>query len=309
MQVDTRENRGLLAVNIGLGANILLAAIKTGVGITNHSPALLAEGINSTSDVAYYIVVSVFVRLAVRPPDDEHPYGHRQMESIAALVVGAFVMTTAIAIFWDAVNRVYDLAVGKSEFAGALSGAMWVALGTVVLKLALTWLTRRIGRQTHNPAIMALAYDHRNDVFSASAATVGILLGRMGYSWVDPLAGALVALIILRTGIEIMRSAATELMDAVPSLELSEQITGILGGIPGILAVEEVRAHRFGPYLVVNVTVGIDGSLTVREADRIATQAEHALIEQVDFVRSVHVHCHPGTSPAASTVDSQRASQ
>ncbi|HUT35494.1 MAG TPA: cation diffusion facilitator family transporter [Planctomycetota bacterium] len=309
MHADARERKGFLAINIGLGANVLLAALKTSVGILGHSPALLAEGINSTSDVAYYIVVSVFVRLAGRPPDDEHPYGHSQMESIAALIVGAFVMTTAIAIFWDAVNRVYDLATGRSEFAGALSVALWVALFTVVLKLALTLFTRRIGRQTRNPAVLALAYDHRNDIFSASAASVGVFLGRMGYPWVDPLAGATVALIILRTGIEIVRSAATELMDAVPGRELSEQITGVLGGIPGILAVEEIRAHRFGPYLVVNVTVGIDGSLTVGEADRIATQAEHTLCEQMDFVRRVHVHCHPAVSTPDPEVDSERTSQ
>ena len=115
MQSETRERKGILAVNIGLGANTLLAALKTSMGILGHSPALLAEGVNSTSDVAYYIVVSVFVRLAGKPADDEHPYGHSQMESIAALIVGAFVMTTGIAIFWDAVNRVFDLLSGRGE--------------------------------------------------------------------------------------------------------------------------------------------------------------------------------------------------
>ncbi len=293
MRAETRERRGILAVNIGLGANILLAALKTAIGILDHSPALLAEGVNSTSDVAYYIVVSVFVRLAGRPADEEHPYGHRQMESIAALVVGAFVMTTGIAIFWDAVNRVYDLWAGKGEFAGALSGAVWVALFTVVLKVALTLITRRIGRQTHNQAVVALAYDHRNDIFSASAATVGIVLGRAGYPWVDPLAGGLVALIILRTGIEIVRSAASELMDAVPSRELAQQITEVLSGVPGVRQVEETRAHRFGPYLVVNVTVGVDSTLTVGEGDRLATEIERTLMDRVDLVRRVHVHLHP----------------
>jgi cation diffusion facilitator family transporter len=241
-------------------------------------------------------VVSVFVRLAGKPADDEHPYGHSQMESIAALIVGAFVMTTGIAIFWDAVNRVFDRLSGNGESAGALEFAVWVALFTVVCKLALTLVTRRIGRETHNPVVLALAYDHRNDVISASAATIGITLGRMGYPWVDPLAGALVALIILRTGIEIVRSAASELMDSVPSRELDEQIRGVLCGIQGIREVEEVRAHRFGPYLVVNVTVGVDSALTVGEGDLLATKAEHALMDRMDYVRRVHVHLHPARS-------------
>ena len=72
-----RDQKSLLAVNLGLGINIGLAALKTFIGVTGHSPALLAEGINSTSDVAYYVVASVFVRMANKPADDEHPYGHR----------------------------------------------------------------------------------------------------------------------------------------------------------------------------------------------------------------------------------------
>src|SRR5450830_549023 len=87
-------------INVGLAANAALALLKTSIGILGHSDALLADGINSTSDVVYYIVVKIFMRLADKPADAEHPYGHRQLESVAALVVGAFVITTGIAIFW-----------------------------------------------------------------------------------------------------------------------------------------------------------------------------------------------------------------
>jgi cation diffusion facilitator family transporter len=279
-----------------LAANVFLAALKTGIGILGHSPALLADGVNSTSDVAYGIVVCVFMRLAGKPPDEEHPYGHDQMESVAAVVVGSFVMTTGIAIFWDAVNSVYDLLTGQDSFGGAALAALWVALLTVVLKLGLTVWTQRIGQQTQNTAVMALACDHRNDVFSASAATMGIFFGRMGHPWVDPLAGAMVALIILRTGIEILRESTADLMDTIPGRTLRRQITALLDSIPGVRRVEEVQAHRFGPYLVANVTIGIDGSLNVAEGDRIATQVERTLIEQIEYMRRVHVHYHPATS-------------
>ena len=293
---EQRRRRGVLTVNLGLAANIFLAVLKTSIGVLGHSPALLADGVNSTSDVAYGIVVSVFMRLAGKPPDEEHPYGHSQMESIAAVVVGSFVMTTAIAIFWNAVNNVYDLLIGRGDFGGAAIGALWVGLLTVALKLGLTIWTQRIGRQTQNAAVLALAYDHRNDVFSALAATVGIFFGRMGYSWVDPLAGALVALIILRTGIEILREATADLMDTIPGQALAQQITELLDTIPGVQQVEEIRAHRFGPYLVVNVTIGVDGSLSVTEGDEIATQVERTLIKRIEFMRRVHVHYHPATS-------------
>ena len=296
METEQRERRSMLAVNLGLGANILLAALKTAVGILGHSPALLADGINSTSDVAYYIIVRVFIGLARRPADEEHPYGHRQLESIAALVVGAFVLTTAVAIFWDAVNKVYDLWMRQGDSSGASVGALAVALFTVGVKIALTLITQRLGRQTNNPAVSALAYDHRNDIFAASAASVGIFLGRAGYPWIDPLAGALVALVILRTGIEIMRESSEDLMDTVPGHELHQRVVQVLMAIPGVQQVEETKAHRFGPYFVINVTIGIDGSLSVADGDRIATQAEDALRREIDLLRRVYVHYHPISS-------------
>ncbi len=293
MEFEHRETRSLLAINIGLAANILLAALKTTIGIMGHSPALLADGINSTSDVAYYVVVRIFVGLAHKPADDEHPYGHQQMESIAALVVGAFVLTTAVTIFWDSINKVYDLWSGAGDFGGAAFGALVVAIFTVVLKIALTYITRQLGRQTNNPAVFALAYDHRNDIFAASAAGVGIFLGRLGHPWVDPLAGALVALVILRTGVEILRESSANLMDTVPGKELEQKIVKLLNGVPAIQQIEEIQAHRFGPYLVINITIGIDGSLSVARGDQIATQVEHILSREIDLLQRVHVHYHP----------------
>lgn len=291
--IEQRERKSLFAVWLGMGVNIFLAIAKTVIGIFGHSPALLADGINSTSDVAYYVVVSIFMRQARKPADAEHPYGHSQLESIAALVVGAFVVTTAIAIFWDSINNVYELISGTSTFQGASLLALAMALLTILIKIGLTYFTRKIGEETDNPAVLALAFDHRNDIFSASAAAVGIFLGRMGLLWVDPLAGALVALVILRTGIEILRQSSAELMDAVPSQALARQINALLRTIPGILQVEEVHSHRFGPYLVVNVTFGVDGSLTVADGDRISNQAEALLYDKIELLRQVHIHYHP----------------
>lgn len=291
--VDLRTRNGSLAVNLGLAANVFLALLKTTIGIMGHSSALLADGVNSTSDVAYYVVVAVFMRLSRKPADREHPFGHSQLETIAALTVGSFVITTAIAIFWDAVSTTYDQLTGIEVSAGAAPIALWVALFTVVLKIGLTIYTNRLGRQTKNPAVVALAYDHRNDVFSAGAATIGILLGRLGYPWVDPLAGALVALVILRTGIEILRDSTSELMDTVPGDSLEEDVRSILATIPEVLKVDDIHAHRFGPYLVINLTIGVDGSMSVTRGDRVATKVEQALYQNIEFLKLVHVHFHP----------------
>ncbi len=294
---ERRHQLSQLAVNLGLAINVLLALVKTTVGILGHSPALLAEGINSTSDVAYYVVVWIFIRLARKPADDIHPYGHSQLESIASLIVGSFILTTGIAVFWDAVNNVYELWAGTMESQGAALVALWVSLVTVAIKLFLTWYTRRLERETRNPAVGALAYDHRNDVLSASAAAVGIFLGRQGLPWVDPLVGALVALLILRTGVEILRQSSADLMDDVPGVSLNQEIIALLRSVDEVQSIEEVHAHRFGPYLVVNLTIGIDGSLSVAAGDCISTQVENLIYQRLDLVRKVYVHYHPTTTP------------
>jgi len=279
MQIANRKKENLV-VTISLAANILLAGLKTTIGVLGHSPALLADGINSTSDVAYSIVVSIFVRLAHKPADDEHPYGHSQLESIGAVVIGSFVITTAIAIFWNTINTIYDLIKGIGTYQGASSSALWIALFTILAKITLTIYSQRIGKQTRNASILALAYDHRNDVYSAVAVMIGILFGQRGFYWVDPLAGAVVSLVILRTGIEI-------------GLTLKEAIEDLLASNEKIDTIGDIHAHRFGPFLTINITVCIDGNLKVVEGDKIATWVEQTIMENISSVRHVHVHYHP----------------
>jgi len=111
--------------------------------------------------------------------------------------------------------------------------------------------------------------------------------------WVDPLAGALVALLILRTGIFILRESSVELMDAVPSKELAKRILSLLKDLHDVKQLEELQAHRFGPHIVMNLTIGIDGRLRVKEGDRIATRVEKLIYDSIPSVLRVHVHYHP----------------
>jgi cation diffusion facilitator family transporter len=293
MGVDTKDRKNLSAVNLGLAANMLLAGLKTSVGIVGHSPALLADGINSTSDVAYMLFVRALVRLARKPPDREHPYGHHHFDTIAAVVVGAFVITTGVAVFMYAVNGVYEMLSGQVEFEGPRVVALWVALVSVAIKVALAVFTGRIARETQSFAVLALARDHRNDVFSIATVTLGIVLGRTGYAWVDPLAAAVVALIIFYTGVTILRESSASLMDVRPDAEIVRRIRELLDHVPGVEEVEEVRANCLGPYLLVSVTLGIDGSISVADGDRIASRAEDALWKHVDYLRQVSIHYHP----------------
>lgn len=289
---EERHRLGVTAINLGLFVNLVLAAAKTVTGILGHSSALLADGINSTSDVVYFVVVRIFMAVSRKPADREHPYGHSQLESIAALVVAAFVITTAVALFWDAINDSFDIFTGKVERGAPAMIALWIALGTVAVKTALAVYTRRVARTTRNAVVDAVACDHRNDVFSAGGAAVGIFLGGMGLQWADPVAGAVVSLVVLRTGLQILRDASSNLMDAVPGESLEIEIKGLLREVPGVLGVEEVHAHHFGPYLVINVTIRVDGALTVADGDRVASRVEQTLCARMEYVRRVYVHVH-----------------
>ncbi len=290
-------------VNIGLGANIVLALVKTLAGIFGNSAGLLADGINSTSDVVYYAFVKVFMKISAKPADREHPYGHGQMESIAALVVGSFVVTTAVGIFWKSVSDIYEIArSGTGEAATAAHGTLLIALGTILVKILLTNITLRVGRRNGHTAVIALAQDHRNDIFSAVAVALGILFARHGFPWMDPLAGALVAIIILHTGIGILRESSAELMDTLPNRKLGDTLRATIGSQDDVKTIEEIHTHRFGPYYVVNLTIGIDGDLSVAEGDRIASEVEERIHHMFGLVRRVYVHYHPaGTDDSSQT--------
>jgi cation diffusion facilitator family transporter len=299
VSLELNDRKNLLAVNLSLAINLLLAVSRTGVGIAGHSPALLADGINTTSDVAYLIVVRIFMILARKPPDREHPFGHRQLESIAALVTGAFVMATAVTIFWNAIHEVYQLLTGQSEFHGAQAIALWVAVFSGLVKVGLYLFTRGISRQTGSLAVLALARDHRNDVFSVGTATLGLAMARAGYIWFDPAAAAVVALVILATGITILRDSSASLMDLFPSQPVAERIRALLEEVPGIDEVEEIRVHQIGHYLMVDVVIGVEGSLTVAAGNEIATRAEQRLYGNLEYLRHVSVHYHPSRAGAS----------
>lgn len=294
---DSRERAKLSsqAINFALIANIFLALLKTIVGIVSKSAALLADGINSTSDIVYNIAVGIFVRSAEIPADDEHPYGHSQFESVGALVVSAFIITAAFTIFWNAISTLIDYFQNPESFSPSHPIALFVALFTILLKLSLYFYTKKAGAKTHNPTILAMALDHRNDIFSAFAVVAGTLASQFGFYWADPLAGAIVAVIFLISGIEILRDSTDILMDTVPGKTLDTRIRNALSDIPGLERIDNIQAHRFGQYLVINITISVDGEITVRQGHEIANEVEKQLLEKLEFVRAVHVHYHPKT--------------
>lgn len=292
MDQGQRSKLSARSINLALVANILLAILKTTVGIFAHSSALLADGINSTSDVVYNTAVVIFIRASRKPADEDHPYGHSQFESIGALVIAAFIITAAFTIFWNSVQTMFDYLQG-SEIPGINSLAVYVALFTILLKGLLFLYTRTVGKKTNNPTVIALSLDHRNDIFSAAAVVAGTLAAQFGYHWADPLAGAIVAVFFLMSGIEILRDSTDILMDTVPGQSLDKEIRSLLEDVNGLEGIEQIQAHRFGQYLVINLTIYVCGDISVRDGHEVAEEVERRLKKEIDFLQAVHVHYHP----------------
>jgi len=281
-------------VNLGLYSNILLSLAKTIVGILGHSAALLADGINSSSDVVYYIAVKIFMHHARKPADSEHPYGHRQLESISAIVVGAFILTTGIAIFWESINKVYDILSHTEAGQSASLWALVIALFTFGLKLFLYFYTRRNVRLTANPTLRALCNDHLNDIMASLAVIVGVVFGRFGFHWMDPAAGAIVAIYIFKTGFEIILDTSSELMDSMPDEEFSSHLRTVALAVNGVLRIDDLGIHRFGPYYTVDMTIAVDGSISVDEGHAISHCVENRLLDIYHSgLRNVYIHYHP----------------
>ena len=292
--MSDRDRVTNFTVNLGLICNILLSIVKTAVGILGHSQALLADGINSTSDVVYYVAVKIFMRQARQPADPEHPYGHRQLESISAIVVGAFILTTGIAIFWESINKVFDLVSGYNELRTAPLPVLLIAVGTLILKVFLHARTKRNYRSTNNPTLRALANDHLNDILAASAVIVGVLLARLGYAVMDPAAGAIVAVFIVRTGISIILDSTSELMDSVPDDSFRRQVREIALSVEGVRDIEDLGVHRFGPYYTIEMTICVDGEISVVSGNEISHRVEQKLMQfYAGGLSKVLIHFHP----------------
>ncbi len=297
--MTNRDKLTNLTVNLGLFSNVLLSILKTSIGILGHSAALLADGINSSSDVVYYIAVKIFMNQASKPADQEHPYGHRQLESISAIVVGAFILTTGIAIFWESINKVYEMVAHIETGRSASIWALVIALLTFMLKIYLYYFTRANVRKTNNPTLKALANDHLNDIMASVAVVVGVIMGRFGFYWMDPAAGAIVAIYIIKTGMGIIMETSQELMDSIPdegfALELKQEALSV-NGVQGI---DELGFHRFGPYYTVNMSILVDGAISVDAGHVISHDVEKRLLEKFSTgLRQVHIHYHPERNAA-----------
>jgi cation diffusion facilitator family transporter len=269
-------------------ANVGLALLKFTVGALAQSRALIADAFNSAGDIVATFVAWIAFRYGSRPPDEDHPYGHQNAEALAGLLIGAMLSATGAFIFIDGLFGIF--AGHRHEPPGAL--AIWAAVLTAVAKETLYRVSMRVGARTNSPTLLASARDHRADVVSACVALVGIVIARLGWPEFDSIAGALIGVYIFRLGIGPVRSNMAILMHEAPP-RLAIAATEAASSVPGVLRIALVRVQPIGGQWRMDLTLHVDGDLSVTRAHEIAHAVERSILASVANVVEVHVHVEP----------------
>lgn len=283
--------KGLRAAIVGMIFNLTLAAIKTAAGILGHSYALIADGIESLSDVFSSLIVFIGLKIAMRPPDEDHPYGHGKAEPIAAVLVGAALLAAAGLIVYESIHEIITPHYAPAPFTLA------VLAGVVFVKEGLFRFVAGVGKETESTAVAADAFHHRSDAITSAMAFIGIsiaLIGGKGWESADDWAALLAALIILFNAFRLVAPAIRELTDVAPPAELKNQIMSIARTVPGVLDLDKCFLRKMGFDFYVDLHVIVDPNLTVREGHAIAHRVEDVIREANPRVAEVLVHIEPG---------------
>jgi len=286
---DREEHTADLRVTwLGAAANAGLMALKLGAGWVSGSVALMADGIHSLSDVATDMVVLAGLRMAQRPADENHAYGHGKFETLASAGVALALGGAAVWLAWEAVS---DLAVGVREVLG-----LWplvVAAVSIGVKEALYRATSRVARASGSPATKANAWHHRSDALSSVAVLFGAIAVLAGWPQGDRAAAIVVAVLVGLAAARIMHGAIHDLTEGALSPSEQTRVGEAIDTVPGVRGWHALRTRRAGRGAFVDLHIEVDPELSVRKAHEIASQVEAVVADALSQRTHVVVHIEP----------------
>jgi cation diffusion facilitator family transporter len=285
--------------------NIILTAFKLFAGIFGGSKAMVADALHSASDIVATTVVFIGIKIAKKPVDDGHPYGHGKIEPIAAAFVGVTLIFAAFMI----VKGIIESVIAHS-FAAPSFIALVAAIVSIVIKEAMFRATYAAGKKINSQSIMADAWHHRSDAFSSVGTFFGILGSIIGkkmnihfLEYLDPLAGAVVGCMIFKVAYDILRHSIKGLMDSSPDEQKISSIRETVSGIEGVVHVPWIKARYIGQHLFVDMAVEVDACKTVEEGHDIAVMVRERILENENDVYEVLVHIEPVNPGNKNTFD------
>lgn len=280
---------------LGTAANLLLTVFKFVAGIVGHSAAMTADAVHSLSDLLTDAVVLVFVRISGKPEDIGHDYGHGKYETLATTIIGITLAAVAVGIGWKGVESLlFWYHGGTLAEPGML--ALWAAVVSVVLKEAVYQYTIRRGKALNSTALEANAWHHRSDALSSLGTMVGIggaiLLGDR-WTVLDPLAGLVVSLFILRVAWKLLKGGFDELMEASLPDEVEKEILEIVTSFPEVCDPHHLRTRRIGSRYAIELHIRMDGSMSLAESHARTCEIEQALKNRFGEKTHITLHVEP----------------
>jgi len=287
--LEERFRKSKIVSWTGIWVNFFLAIFKIFAGIWGRSQAMLSDGFHSLSDIFAGILTLTSVKISQKPVDQDHPYGHGKAESIAALCISFILLGMSIVLSYRALNAIFL----KIRIVPGLL-PLWAALISILVKELLFRYTYYIGKKFDNLAILASASDHRADALTSVAALIGIAGARLGYTFLDPLAGFVVALFIFKIGIDILRPSLRELMDTSLPEDFIDEIKKLTLSIGGVKKIDDVKTRRLGWRNSIDLSVQIDADLSIEEGHGISNKIEKLLLQKLKNIGNIMIHINPG---------------
>ena len=282
---------------VGACVNIMQTLIKITFGILGQSAALIADGIHSLSDLMSDALVITAVRMGSREADKEHPYGHRRFETIAGVVLGGSLMFIGAGIGWSVYERMSN--------PETLPVPNELSLGITAVSILLNeWLyhyTKRIAKITRSKLLLANAWHQRSDAFSSIVVLIGIGAVMLGYPLADAIAAILVALLVIKIGLNLMIEGIKELVDTALPENLVAEIRTVIYDIDGVEDIHLLRTRYMGEDALIDAHIIVDPRISVSEGHRIGDMVRDELIARFDDVMEVLVHVDPENDEAFAT--------
>jgi len=284
------SERGIRAAQLGILVNALLALTKLLAGVIGNSYALIADAIESGTDIFSSLIVLSGLRIAQRDPTDEYPFGFGRAETLAMAVVALMLVGAAATISIQAVREILT----PHHLPAAWTLAVLAAV--IVVKWLVSRRVTRVGAEIGSLAVKADAWHHLSDAVTSTAAFIGIsvaLWGGPGWEPADDWAALAASCVIAWNGIAILRSALRDLMDAAPGGEITSQIRAVAEAVPHVRAIEKLFVRRSGMAYHVAIHVQARPEMPLAEAHALGGRVKSAIRQALPQVDRVLVHMEP----------------
>ena len=285
------ESTATRVSTVSIIVNLLLAAFKFAAGVIGRSGAMISDAVHSSSDVLGSLIVIVGVKLSEKTSDQDHPYGHERLESVASLILAGILAVAGLSIGKEAFLSVVRSSYLTQTAPGLL--ALIAAVVSIVVKEAMYRYTIINAKRIRSSALKAEAWHHRSDALSSVGALIGIGGALLGLRVMEPLASIVICLMILKAAFDIFREAVDNMVDHACDQQTEEEIRRCAEKQPGVQSVDMIRTRIFGRKIYVDLEIGADGMLTLSEAHDIAQNVHDDIEACFPEVKHIMVHVNP----------------